>query len=107
MEYLLDWWGVVALRFKQEIDSTLFLFPNFNDMATHEAPHIGQLIKEELARQERTVTWLARKLNYSRQNIHHIFKSQWIATDVLLRICDIMDYNFFKVYSDYWESKEE
>lgn len=73
-------------------------------MATNEAPHIGHLIKEELARQERTVAWLARKLNYSRQNIYHIFESQWITTDVLLKICDILDYNFYKVYAEYWES---
>ena len=73
-------------------------------MATNEAPHIGHLIKEELARQERTVAWLARKLNYSRQNIYHIFDSQWITTDVLLKICDILDYNFYQVYADYWDS---
>lgn len=75
-------------------------------MATQEAPHIGHLIKKELARQERTVTWLASKLNYSRQNIYHIFESQWIATDILLKVCDILDCNFFKFYSDYWESKK-
>ena len=51
------------------------------------------------------MTWLAKKLNYSRQNIYHIFESQWIATDILLKICDILDCNFFKIYSDYWESK--
>ena len=72
-------------------------------MANNEAPHIGHLIKEELARQERTVAWLARKLNYSRQNIYHIFESQWITTDVLLKICDILNYNFYKVYADYWD----
>ena len=75
-------------------------------MTSQEAPHIGHLIKEELARQERTVTWLAKKLNYSRQNIYHIFESQWIATDILLKICDILDCNFFQIYSDYWESKQ-
>ena len=76
-------------------------------MATQDAPHIGHLIKEELARQERTVTWLASKLNYSRQNIYYLFKSQWIASDILLKVCDILDCNFFKVYSEYWESKKE
>ncbi|WP_373728100.1 hypothetical protein [Bacteroides heparinolyticus] len=50
--------GVVALSFKQEINSTLFLCLKTNTMATHEAPHIGKLIKEELRRQGRTVTWL-------------------------------------------------
>ena len=75
-------------------------------MTQQEAPHIGHLIKEELARQERTVTWLANKLNYSRQNIYHIFESQWIATDILLKICDILDCNFFNIYSEYWENKK-
>ena len=74
-------------------------------MEPQEAPHIGHLIKEELERQERTVAWLARKMHYSRQNIYHLFQSQWIATDILMKISDIMDCNFFKVYADYWESK--
>lgn len=74
-------------------------------MATQDAPHIGHIIREELTRQERTVAWFARKLNYSRQNIYHIFECQWIATDILLKICDILGRNFFKVYSDYWEDK--
>ena len=49
-------------------------------MASQEAPHIGHLIKEELARQERTVAWLARKLCCSRQNVYHLFECQWMST---------------------------
>ena len=75
-------------------------------MDTHKPPHIGHLIKEELQKQERTVAWLARKLHYSRQNIYHLFERQWIATDTLLKVCDILDYNFYKVYSDYWVNKK-
>jgi len=103
---LLDEWGVEALMFKQGINSTLFSCPILENMATHEAPHIGHLIREELARQERTVVWFARKLNYSRQNVYYIFESSWITTDVLLRICDILNHNFFKDYSDFWESRQ-
>lgn len=106
MEYLLGVWGVEALMFKQGNNSTLFSCPDSRNMAAHEPPHIGHLIREELARQERTVVWFARKLNYSRQNVYYIFESPWIATDVLLRICDILDYNFFKEYSDYWEKRQ-
>ena len=73
------------------------------NMLTQEVPHIGHIIKGELARQERTVAWLARKLCYSRQNIYHLFECKWIATDVLLRISDVMQHNFFKYYSDYWD----
>lgn len=98
--------GVETLSVKQEINSTLFLYPNLKDMAGQDAPHIGHLIKEELARQERTVVWLARKLCCSRQNVYHLFECQWISTEILIRLCDIMDCNFFKVYSDHWESKK-
>ena len=31
--------------------------------------HIGQLIRQELDRQERTPTWLARKINCERPNV--------------------------------------
>lgn len=74
-------------------------------MATLEEPHIEHLIKAELARQERTVSWLARKLCYSRQNIYHLFDSRSIATDVLIRVSDALEFNFFKYYAEYWDSK--
>lgn len=72
---------------------------------SQEEPHIGQLIRAELAKQERTVSWLARKLCYSRQNIYHLFESKWIATDVLMRVCDVLQHNFFKYYAEYWDGK--
>ncbi len=75
-------------------------------MATQEAPHIGHLIKKELARQERTVAWLARKMCCSRQNVYHLFESQWVNMEILSRLCDILNFNFFKVYSDDWENKK-
>ena len=74
-------------------------------MASQEALHIGRLIKEELARQERTVAWLARKLHCSRQNVYHLFDCQRINLEILSRLCDILGCNFFKIYSDDWENK--
>lgn len=74
-------------------------------MASQEALHIGRLIKEELARQERTVAWLARKLHCSRQNVYHLFDCQWINLEILSRLCDILGCNFFKIYSDDWENR--
>lgn len=58
--------------------------------------HIGKAIKEELRRQERSVTWFARKLYCNRQNIYDIFKRESIDTTLLRRISNILDYNFFK-----------
>lgn len=63
-------------------------------------PHIGNLIKEELDRQERTPTWLARKINCERPNVYYIFRQQSINTDLLLQISRALNVDFFRYYSD-------
>ena len=60
--------------------------------------HIGTLIKEELQRQERSVTWFANKLCCERTNIYSIFKRESIDTALLLRISSILHHNFFQYY---------
>lgn len=67
--------------------------------------HIGNSIKQELERQERTVSWFARKLCCERSNVYSIFKRSSIDTDMLLRISKILHYNFFKVYVDELQSE--
>ena len=62
--------------------------------------HIGNLIQEELKRQERTPTWLARKINCERANIYYIFKQSSINTDLLERISVALGIDFFKIISD-------
>lgn len=62
--------------------------------------HIGKAIEEEVRRQERSVTWFARKLYCNRQNIYDIFKRESIDTTLLRRISDILDHNFFKDLSE-------
>lgn len=52
--------------------------------------HIGQVIKQELERQERTVVWLARKLSCDRSNIYRIFQKESIDTNLLVRISVIL-----------------
>ena len=66
---------------------------------------IGEKIREELARQERTVTWLARKLNCNRQNVYDIFKRSTIDTELLMRISLILRVDFFKLFSEEYEKK--
>lgn len=66
--------------------------------------HIGELIKKELKNQGRSITWLAKQLGYSRQNMYKLFERQWIYTDLLFKICDIMDYDFFIHCSEYYKS---
>ena len=60
--------------------------------------HIGQLIKQELERQERTPTWLALKINCERTNVYYIFSQQSINTDMLFRISKALNHDFFQYY---------
>lgn len=62
--------------------------------------HIGKLIHEELIRQERNPTWLAKKINCERSNVYYIFKQKSINTDLLERISIALGVNFFKILSE-------
>ena len=66
---------------------------------------IGEIIQQELRKQERTVTWLARKLNCNRQNVYDIFRRRTIDTELLMRISCILKVDFFKMYSREFMSK--
>ncbi|MBO4984691.1 MAG: XRE family transcriptional regulator [Bacteroides sp.] len=61
--------------------------------------HIGKLIEAELHRQERSITWFANKLYCDRTNVYSIFKRESIDTALLMRISDILNYNFFHYYT--------
>lgn len=60
---------------------------------------IGTLIKEELARQERSVSWFARKLSCDRSNIYRLFQKHSVDTALLARISLILQRDFFKELS--------
>lgn len=61
---------------------------------------IGKLIKEELERQERSVTWFAKKLSCHRTNVYDIFSRNNIDITLLIRISRILGHNFLKDISD-------
>lgn len=60
---------------------------------------IGRLIESELHRQERTTVWFARKLGCNRTNAYKIFRRESIDTELLFRISQILQCNFFEIYS--------
>lgn len=62
--------------------------------------HVGQIIKDELARQGRTISWLAQELGCTRDNLYKIFKHSFVNTDLLFRICAATGHDFFKDCSD-------
>ena len=67
--------------------------------------NIGKLIHEQVKRQGKSVTWLAQQLNYSRTNLYKIFDKTSIDTDVLLRISQALNYDFFALYSQELSSR--
>lgn len=60
---------------------------------------IGRIIEAELRRQERTVTWLSRKINCDRRNIYDIFKRDSIDTLLLFRLSEVLQVDFFEIFS--------
>ena len=61
--------------------------------------HVGQLIKQELKNQGRTVSWLARELNCSRSNLYVIFEKSTLDTSVLMQISQLLGVDFFQYYT--------
>ncbi len=61
--------------------------------------HIGQLIKQELANQGRSVVWFAKQISCSRACTYKLFNQPSIETDRLLLISNLLGVDFFKVYS--------
>jgi len=68
--------------------------------------HIGQIIKQELEDQGRTVVWFAKRLSYSRTNVYKIFDRPTIDVDVLMRISTLLGVDFFKVYTEELEKSK-
>ena len=69
--------------------------------------HIGQIIRQELEDQDRSVVWLAKQMSYSRTNIYKIFDRPSIDADVLLRISLVLGVDFFKYYSAELKNKKD
>lgn len=59
------------------------------------SPAIGELIKRELSRQERTVVWFANRLSCDRTNVYRIFSKRSLDTELLVRISIVLSHNFF------------
>ena len=61
---------------------------------------IGYLIKEELNKQERSISWFARKLSCDRPNIYRLFQKESIDTNLLTRISILLKHDFFSDLSE-------
>ncbi|MBO7645683.1 MAG: XRE family transcriptional regulator [Prevotella sp.] len=67
--------------------------------------HIGQILKEKLKEDGKSVVWLARELGCHRTNIYNLFDKYSIDTQLLERISIIMRNNFFDLYKEETDEK--
>ena len=67
--------------------------------------HVGQRIKDELERQDRTISWLARKLNCNRSRIYRTLEKTSIDTNLLKQISVILNHNFLQELAEDFEEK--
>lgn len=56
---------------------------------------VGILIKKELEKQERSISWLARKLSCDRTKIYRLLQKHSIDTYDLARISILLSHDFF------------
>ena len=64
--------------------------------------HIGNLIREQLRLQRRSVAWLAMQIGCKRDNVYKLLRHYYITTDTLMRISLALDYDFFADLSRYY-----
>ena len=61
---------------------------------------IGELIKQKLKEQDRSILWLAKKIGADKGNIYRMLRKKSLDSEVLYRISIVMKYDFCKLYSD-------
>ena len=66
---------------------------------------IGKEIRRELKRQGRSGVWLARQLPCSNNHVYKLFSKKTMDADLLWRISDIMEVNFFRLYMEKWAQR--
>ena len=67
---------------------------------------IGELIKSELEKQERTITWFAGKIGIDRSNAYRLLKKNSIDTDLLMKISLILGRDFFLLLSEDFRDRQ-
>ena len=67
--------------------------------------YIGNILRERLKAEGKSVVWLARELGCHRTNVYNLFDKYSLDTMLLERLSIILDYDFFELYSE--ETKEK
>ena len=68
--------------------------------------HIGQQVKLVLETKGISVTEFAKRINKSRENVYSIFLRKSIDTNLLSKISEVLEYDFFKPLSNSYKAME-
>ena len=74
---------------------------------SEEVLHIGQVIRQVVIRKGIKVPWLAQQLGCHRNNVYLIFSRQWIDTNTLMKLAQILDHDFFADLSHIYRDQQE
>jgi plasmid maintenance system antidote protein VapI len=67
----------------------------------HDEIHIGKIILQKLKDEERSITWLAKKVNCNDSNLGRMLRnSRHIHAELLFRISVVLKEDFFVYYSE-------
>lgn len=61
--------------------------------------HIGKIILEHVESLGQNKSEFARRIGVTPQNVYTVFRRSSISTDLLLRISQVLGYNFFQYYA--------
>ena len=67
--------------------------------------HIGQLIQKKMEADGRKTSWLASKIGCNRNNIYQIYQHESLDTEILVKICILLEINLFYPYFEYINKK--
>ena len=62
--------------------------------------HLGSMVRAELLRQEKSVSWFAQAINLERSGIYKLFRRKNISVQMLLKICIVLNHDFFDDVSE-------
>lgn len=60
--------------------------------------HIGRLIQEQAEARKFSQQELGQRINRSKQNVGDIYKRQSIDSELLLRLSEVLEFDFFSAY---------
>lgn len=77
-----------------------------NDNINEEDIHFGNLIKELLLKEGRTITWFAKQMHSDRSNMYKILSHVHLDSGFILHASKVLAHDFFKDASEKFQSME-